>query len=115
MGAINNNCDMGVVGSWMLKQPLMTVPRLSLILKFLCFFRLLCFTKKKLEFLDTLHKPEFVPNSKISPMYYAHYILNYKTFDFFHTKFDHLSYSKIYIKSSLLLSWLYLLIKVIQE
>jgi len=46
MGAINNNCDMGVVGSWMLKQPLMTVPRLSLILKFLCFFRLLFYKEE---------------------------------------------------------------------
>ena len=38
---------------------------------FLSFF----FANKKLEFLDTLHKPKFVPNLKISPTYYITHII----------------------------------------
>jgi len=39
---------------------------------FLSFF---FFAKKKLEFLDTLHKPEFVPNIKIYKPYYITHII----------------------------------------
>jgi hypothetical protein len=42
-------------------------------------------------------------------------IPNYKTFDFFNTKFDHSFYSKIYAKYNFFLPWLGLLIKVLQE